>query len=315
VGAVVFLAAAVPGLAADSSPGDALLARSRRAIASHEFHGVVRIEWRSDGGMRSSDVTVTAVDGGLRMGHGAIVEDDGRAWLRTDASWETLWADSGAPQLPSVATKYDVQIRPGRAVSGRATRELALSHDGHVVERYWFDRDTGITLARTRYDDAGRVSATMRYVRLDAIVDRTGRLETPRVGTDAPKRLSHLPGGAHRELGDGFAFVAAHRVDDETQLQYTDGVFTASIVTRDGDIDWDALPVGGHDEDVASVHVRRYRTSAGTVLAWESDGNTLTCVTDAPDSELGGLVRSLGASDDGAFTSIVKFVTGPFSWF
>jgi hypothetical protein len=102
MGAVVFVAAALPSVAADRAPADALLDRARTAVATHEFTGTVRIRWRTDAGVQHQDVPVRAVDGGVKLANGHLVEDDGRAWLRTQTRWETLWADKRAPDAPSV---------------------------------------------------------------------------------------------------------------------------------------------------------------------------------------------------------------------
>ena len=126
MGAVVFVAAGLPSLAADTTPADALLDRARDAVATHEFAGVVRISWRTATGLHSKNVPVRAVDGGLRLAHGDLVEDDGRAWMRTQTRWETLWSDTRAPEAPSVTAKYHVRIGDG---PGRGRAPDPRAHD------------------------------------------------------------------------------------------------------------------------------------------------------------------------------------------
>jgi hypothetical protein len=314
MGTAVFVAAALPSVAADTSPADALLDRARDAVATHEFTGLVRIGWRTESGLRWKNVPVRAVDGGLRLAGGDLVEDDGRAWLRTRSSWETLWSDTRAPRAPSVVAKYHVQVTDGPVVAGHPTRTLTISRRGHVVERYAFDRADGLVLRRVRFGDDGRVDASMAFVSLGPVRDVRGRLTTPKVGASAPQPMDHPPADAHRKVGVGFLLVGAHRVGAETQLQYSDGVFTASVFTRDGVIDRDALPNGGADVHYGDTVARRYRTAGGTVLTWESRGHTYTCVTDASDAEQQAMVASLNGGDD-AWTNAVRFVTSPFSWF
>ena len=313
MGAVVVVAAALPSVAADASPADTLLDRARDAVATHEFTGVVRIGWRTASGLQWKNVPVRAVDGGLRLAGGDLVEDDGRAWLRTRSRWETLWSDTRAPQAPSVVAKYRVQVADGPVVAGHPTRALTISRRGHVVERYAFDRTDGLVLRRVRFGDDGRVSASMTFVNLGPVRDVRGTLATPKVDANAPKPMNP-PTSARRTLGQGFALVGAQRVGAETQLRYSDGVFTASVFTRDGVIDRDALPEGGTDVHYGDTVARRYRTAGGTVLTWESRGNTYTCVTDASDAEQRAMVMSLAGDDDG-WTDAVRFVTSPFSWF
>ena len=83
LGTVVLAAAALPSVAADRVPADALLDHAREAVATHEFSGTVRIVWRTADGPRSKLVPVRAVDGGLHLAGGDLVEDNGRAWMRT----------------------------------------------------------------------------------------------------------------------------------------------------------------------------------------------------------------------------------------
>ena len=314
LGTVVLAAAALPSVAADRVPADALLDHAREAVATHEFSGTVRIVWRTDDGPRSKLVPVRAVDGGLHLAGGDLVEDNGHAWMRTQDRWRTLWSDTRAPDAPSVAAKYRVRLADGPVVAGHPTRALTIERDGRVVERYAFDRQYGFVLQRVRFGDDGRVTTSMAFVRLGPVRAASGTLVTPKVGDGAPEPLAAPPSDAPRRVGRGFALVGAQRVGDETQLQYSDGVFTASVFRRDGDIDWDALPAGDevHHGD---LDARRYRTAGGTVLAWESRGRTYTCVTDASDSEQRAILASLSDGGDGAWTRAVRFVTSPFSWF
>ena len=314
MGSVVVVAAGLPSQAADTSPADTLLDRARAAVASHEFAGTVRVGWRTASGMEWKNVPVRAVDGGLRLAGGDLVEDDGRAWLRGRAGWATLWSDTRAPEAPSVTAKYHARIGKGPDVADRPTRALTIERGGHVVERYAFDRAEGFVLRRVRYGDDGRVNASMSFVQLGPVLDARGSLQTPRVDGSAPQPMDRPPSDAHRRVGAGFVLVGAQRVGEETQLQYSDGVFTASVFTRDGVIDRDALPAGGADVKFDGVTVRRYRTAGGTVLTWESRGRTYTCITDASDAEQRAILASLGSDDDG-WTDAVRFVTSPFSWF
>jgi hypothetical protein len=316
MGTAVFLASGLPGQAADSSPADALLARARDAVATHEFTGRVRIGWRTDGGLRTTTVPVRAVDGGLRMAQGAVVADDGRAWLRTQARWETLWSSSRTSGGPSVAAKYRVRVvTQGPTIAGRPTRTLTIALGHRVVERYDLDRDLGLVLRRVRLDDRGRVAASMTFEQLGPVHEVQGTMRTPPIANDAPRGLARPPADARREIGHGFELTGAQRVGRETQLFYSDGVFTASVFTRDGELDRDALPSGGTDVRVGGLSARRYRTASGTVLAWESRGHAYTCVTDASDGEQRAMLASLRGGDDSAWVRAVRFVTAPFSWF
>jgi hypothetical protein len=316
LGTVVLVGAGLPSRAADSSPADALLDRARDAVATHEFSGVVRISWRNASGQHWKRVSVRAVDGGLRIAGGDLVEEDGRAWLRTQTRWETLWAGKRAPDAPGVGLKYTAHVdASGPTIASRPTKVLTIERSGHVVERYAFDRENGLVLRRERFDDDGRTAASMTFVRLGPITAASGTLQTPPVDKGAPRPMSRPPADAHRRVGDGFVLVGAQRVGAETQLLYSDGVFSASVFTRDGAVDWDSLPAGGDDVRMNDTKVRRYRTAGGTVLTWESGDTTFTCVTDASDADQRAILASVDGGDDGGLTDAVRFVTSPFSWF
>lgn len=303
----------VPRAGADPNPADAMLDRARTAIADHEFSAEVAVRWSDGHRERHATVGVVAVDGTLRVDDGAVVARGGRAWMRTDRQWSTLWADARDPREPSIAAKYAVVTRRGPEVVGRRTRELRLSHDGRMVERIVADRATGLILVRERFDDGRRVWS-MRFTTLRDLRPRWGTAEIPAVGPGAPRtgRRTH---DEPRRVGRGFVLVDVHRlVDGETQLRYSDGLFSASVFREPGDLDWRGLPGGGEDRRFGSVRTRRYATSAGWVIVWESDGRSFACVTDAPTAEQAAIVTDLAPDDEPGWSTFVRFVTGPFSW-
>lgn len=311
LGAGLFLGFVATGHAASGNPADTLLDRARAAIAGHEFSGVVRFTWWDSTGARHRDVPVVATDGALKLANGAVVGDDGRTWMRDGRSWETLWAQPRDPKAPSLGDKYDATTVSGPVVVGRPTRMLILTHDDELAERVIVDRETGLVLRRVLYD-GGRPAMRSEFVSLTDLRARTGDYRTPKVGTDAPESVG--PGDAPRRLGDGFALVGAQDVDGEKQLQYTDGVFNASVFERDGELDWADLPDGGRDTRVGGVRVRAYRTPEGSVLAWQANGHTWTCVTDAPAADRAALVAALSRSDDSSWSEVSRFLTAPFRW-
>ncbi len=123
------------------------------------------------------------------------------------------------------------------------------------------------------------------------------------------------PPEAHRRVGDGFVLVEARRVSaHEQQLRYSDGVFDASIFTRDGALDWRSLPDGGRQAEWDGVKVRRYATAAGTVVVWQSGTRTLTCVTDAPRRDQLAIVSDFTGGGTSGWSGVVRFVIAPFGW-
>lgn len=311
LGAGLLLGVVATGHAAAGNPADTVLDRARAAIAGHEFSGVVRLTWWDSAGAHHRDVPVVATDGALKLAEGAVLADDGRTWMRDGRTWDTLWAQARDPKAPSLGDKYDAETHVGPLVVGRPTRMLLLKHDDEIAERVVVDRETGLVLRRVLYD-GGRPSMRSEFTSLTDLRDRTGDYSTPKVGADAPEPVS--PGDAPRRLGDGFALVGAQEVDGERQLQYSDGVFNASVFERDGDLEWSELPDGGRDTRVGGVRVRAYRTAEGSVLAWQANGHTWTCVTDAPLADRAAIVAALSRRDDSSWSSVSRFLTAPFRW-
>jgi hypothetical protein len=315
IAAAMVVVSGLPGRAADRNPADELLDRSRQAVRQYEFRGAVRIWWHDATGGHDRTIAVTAVGGGLRVGDGSVLQDDGRAWMRADRQWTTLWADSHDTRAPSVGSKYQVSRRRGPMVVGRPTRLLDVRRHDRDVERIAFDRQTGLVLRRDRFDSSGAPTLQMQFVALTGLHVRRGQLETPKVDADAPGRTQTVPSNAVRSLSGGFVLVDARIMRSQaTQLRYSDGVFEASVFTQQGAVDWGALPSGGSDVHYGSVRARRYRTPSGTVIVWQWRDRTLTCVTDATAADQIGILEGLTREHDTGWTSVVRFVTSPFSW-
>lgn len=305
------LGVVVSGHAASQNPVDTLLDRARAALDQHEFSGTVRVTWWDSDGAHHRDVPVVAERGVLQLSGGEVVGDDGRSWLRTGGSWATLWSRPADTNAPALGTKYSATTLTGPPVHGRATRMLVLRHEGRVAEQVVVDRDTGLVLRRVLFD-AGRPTLRTEFVTISAIRPRSGSLRTPRVGKDAPRPAS--TSGAPRRLPQGYALVGAQEVKGERQLQYSDGVFDASVFSEDGQLDWSRLPAGGRDTRLGGVRVRAYRTAEGSVLAWQANGRTWTCVTNAPSADRAAIVASLSRTNDEPWSQVSQFLTDPFRW-
>jgi len=308
-------AVAVPGRAADSNPADDLLDRARHAVRNLEFHGTVRIWWRDASGAQTQTVAVAAVGGALEIAGGKVLEDSGRSWMQYARGWQTLWADANDTNAPDLAHKYTVIRRTGPTVVRRSTTLLVIRRGTHDVERIEFDRMTGIVLGRDRFDATGAPTYRMQFVTLTGVRARRGQAVVPKIDADAPGRVRAAPADTARSLTGGFVLVDARRVNaSETQLRYSDGIFAASVFVQSGALDWSSLPAGGSNVRYGSVRARRYRNAAGTVMVWQAGDRTLTCVTDARDDDELGIVESLSRTTDSDWTTVVRFITGPFSW-
>ena len=127
--------------------------------------------------------------------------------------------------------------------------------------------------------------------------------------------LSSTPDGyrAPHSL-DGYELVTRSRHPGGVLLFYSDGVFTASVLEQQGDLDWGALPAGGSESTVADTRGRMYHEPSGTVAVWERNGVVYTCVSDSPSDVFTGMVDDLVGGGRSTIQSAVDFVLGPFGW-
>ena len=152
-GAVLALAvvgSAIPSAADRTNPADRALDRAREAIHNYEFHGTVELSWHDQRGRHREDLPVVAVDGGLRVADGRVLQRNGQAWLRSDQRWTTLWSDGRDPKAPGIGAKYDIVRRRGPRIVGRTTDVLVIQRGRRVVERMAVDHETGMMLRRER---------------------------------------------------------------------------------------------------------------------------------------------------------------------
>ena len=316
---VAVLAIVVPGelaLASGRNPADRLFDRARHAVHAYEFSGSVRIWWRDASGGHETTVSVDARHGALDVGDGRIVHEQGRAWMRRDRRWITLWGENGDIPSPSISPKYRVSSEPGPLILRRATDRLSVRRRGELVEIVDFDRETGVVLQRNRFDSSGASDSRLEFVSLDGLRRREGPGRSPvRTAVADLGTRSAVPSTAPHSLGQGFRLIEVRSMaDNATQLRYSDGVFEASVFSQPGATDWKGLPDGGRDVRYGSVRTRRYRTPAGTVLVWQAGERTLTCVTDATATDQAAMIATLSREREGLWTSLTRFVNGPFDW-
>jgi len=303
----------------------ALLARARTAASTHDFVGVVRIRWHTPKGTQVADVPVSSDQGLVEVGLGSekVVGHGLDRWAGADGA-ATLWHDAGPDQLPKPGTKWDLSTTAGPAVVGRPTTVVvARDHDGNVRARLYVDQSTGLLLRREVLDRHGHAVHDVSFVALSA-VDNPAPGQAPPTTPRAHRerthdQLAHVPSGitAPSAAGDGFRLVGRYRQGaGVVQLFYSDGLFNVSVFEQRGELDWEALPVGGTDTTVSDHRTLSYETAAGTVMFWNFDGAVYTCISDAPPDAVTGLVTTFADASDhsDAIHDVIKFVLGPFSW-
>jgi hypothetical protein len=310
----------------DSDAARRLLEHSRDAATGHDFTGTVEVEWRDGGRRREETVAVAVEDGVLHLGKDRLLGAGNRRMLKTDSGWELLWAAPAEGREPDPGRKYDLEVRPARAsVAARPAAVVAIRRHGSdaVRERLFFDEATGLLLRRDQLDGHGRLTRSFAFVKLSPPTspspgDDDGLPKLARSHRDAPDALPAVPDRltAPRHIGRGFVLAGVYsQPNGAVQLYYSDGLLGLSVFEREGDLDWDALPAGGRDADLAGRHAKVYSTVAGVAAVWTADEITYTAVTDAPADEVAAIVDDMDKADEpSTIEDIGRFITRPFSW-
>jgi len=308
---------------AESSDGQEaarLVRGTRDAAAAVDFTGVATVTWTSPTGKQSARVQVSDVGGAISASavDGNTVVDEGRrTYLRDHLGWTGLVVEPMARNLPEPDHRWVLSTGATRTVAGRpAAVVLARRPGGDPAQRLAVDDATGLLLAREVLGPDGRVERSVRFSSIDVGESDPHAVSPPvDVHSKSAEKLTSVPDG-YRAPGApaGFALVTRSRHSDGVLLFYSDGVFTASVFEQQGDLDWDALPSGGTDTQLADTRTRTYHEASGDVAVWERNGLVYTCVTDAPSDVFADMVGALASDERSTPEAVVDFVLGPFGW-
>ena len=311
-----------PSGAQDVDLGSEYITRARDAAVSTDFGGSLEVTWVGPDGLERRTLDVRSENGVLSIGGstGVVVQGPAR-YAKIDAGWSTMWSESPSRAIQPASTKWDLSVRGGPVIAGRATREVSAEDrdTGRVLERRYFDAVTGILLRREQFDDNGDRVRSTTFTSITLPPEELAG-SAPKVPSQSnlaqPETIDRVPPGYDVPLGvgDGFGLNGAYRDDDGTvQLFYSDGLFSASVFQQPGTLDRDELEPGGPDRVRAGQRVELYEEPMGTVLVWEGDGVVYTSVSDAPLDELEEIVASFD-EEPGALHRLMDYLVGPFSW-
>jgi len=320
--AVAWPIAASAGVGSDPDAREAArLVRGTRAAAhDHDFTGLATVTWTTPK-KRTAQVHVTDVSGSIAIaaigGGGAVFDDGRRTYLKDRLGWTGLVVEPTAHDLPAPDRRWQLTTAGTSTVAGRpATVVLAARPDGTPAQRMVVDDATGLLLARDILGPRGKVERSVSFSTID-VRERDAGPVTPPAGVEnrVAQSLTSVPEG-YRAPGSlsGFQLVTRSRHPDGVLLFYSDGVFTASVFEQQGDLDWDALPAGGTDTQLADTRTRTYHEASGDVAVWERDGLVYTCVTDAPSDVFTTMVGAMASDGRSTPEAVVDFVLGPFGW-
>lgn len=335
VAAIAALAGAWPvagaGLRAGADqvdPAERLLTDARHAAERYDFSGVLEVTWSDAAGPHSAEVSVRSANGVLSLGdESQVIVEGPRRFVHETEGWLAVWSRDVASSVPSPSQKWQLTVRDGPVVAGRATREVnAADRDrGEVRERLDFDATTGLLLRREQMDRHGNPVRAVGFVSIGETAGAAFGVvpaQAPRAprasATRQPRSIEAVtaPFRAPSTAGDGFRLTGRYRdTTGAVQLFYSDGLFGVSVFEQEGKLDWSGLPAGANARTVAGHEARRYRTPTGLVTVWESDDVVYTAVADAPADQVDQLLADFTPSDSpSTFERVTSFVLGPFDW-
>jgi hypothetical protein len=318
--ALPIAASVVAGRDADAREAARLVRGTRDAAAALAFTGVATVTWTTTKGEQQAEVEVTDTGDAVAIstrGGRSVVDEGKRTYLRDRLGWTGLVVEPTARDLPEPDRRWALSTDGTRAVAGRpATVVLASRSDGRPAQRLAVDDATGLLLAREILGPDGKVERSVRFTSIDVGERHASETEAPSdVRTPTAEELTSMPDGYRApDSPAGFELVTRSRHPDGVLLFYSDGVFTASVFEQQGDLDWDALPGGGSDTQLADTRTRTYREASGDVAVWQRNGLVYTFVTDAPSDLFDRMVSAISSDARSTPQSIVDFVLGPFGW-
>jgi hypothetical protein len=321
VAALAFGAADV-GASTDPAGGAQLLDGMRRAVAGHDFRGVMVVQWTgADGKLHRQTVPVRNEDGALSVqGMEANVGTGPSEIVHGDDHALVMWSEAEDRAVPSATRKYDLTVAAGPHVAGRSTTvvEARLGGEKHPSARYYLDTATGLLLRSQEFDPGGRLVRGVSFVEIsDPVTASVPDTTAAPSGSYAARatRAVAKPFHAPEHAGHGYALVGRYVLPSGTvQLFYSDGLFDISVFQQKGRLDWGGLPSGGVDTKVAGRTARQYVIPGGRALVWDARGVVYTCVTDAPQADVAAFVAAFPTNDGSGWDDAVDVVLAPFSW-
>jgi anti-sigma factor RsiW len=299
-----------------------LVDRALEAAQKDQFRGTMLVTWTDHGQDQTRSIAVFESDGVLHVGADVVLSSADRRLLHSTGGWQLLWAGA-VGRAPNPGRKYTFDLMPGAKIAGRAADELAvrLRSSGAVVERSFFDQETGLLLRRDQLDRKGRIVRQVAYTEISPplpVPPVTPTLPAPGPGHRDRGPVPLKPGQsslvAPKHIGDGFR-LAGRDLDanGNVQLYYSDGVLHVSVFERAADLDWDGLQSGGTKGSIAGHDVVQYSTPSAIEVMWESGGTTYVLVTDAGPNDVTAIVKSFPRERSPSVVErIGHFLGGPF---
>lgn len=295
---------------------DAAMADARRQAEVLAFVGTVVVEWRDASGAHREELDVRRRGGVTEIGADRkLVAHDSSRLLADGRAWTMLAQGELAAQPEAAKAKYTIVERNGDEIAGRPTTVYEARRGDTVVTRVYLDVQSRLVLKRETFDDDGEVARAVEFTRLELLPRDLSSSSVP-AAAGAPDPLDGLerPLRDPGEVGDQFHLVGRWQYGSVAQLYYSDGVLGVSVFEQRGALDWERLPGGGEEADVAGHDARRYESPVGEALVFERAGVVYTCVGDVPEGELAAIAEDVSSPDDGTADRFARLVIAPLRW-
>ncbi|MEA3502258.1 MAG: hypothetical protein U9R47_05735 [Actinomycetota bacterium] len=281
--AVVFTIAAVgPALADDLAD---YLADAGEAVYSGRR--VVGTTW--DGFDSVGIVEIQHLGGMSTVGSGSSHATIGAGRMRLAGPNEAALSFAGGTQ-PDLAVRYAISHGEPTEHLGRRARVLEVTESGFLRMRMIVDESTSAPVATEVYSDDGTVFRYSSMVEFSVSVDpEMAKTDEHAYEMMLPVEQLDLPNeAAGYQLVDAYAGPqGAH------QAFYTDGLFSFSVFTTKGRVNWDAAVEGEVPYTVDGHSYLRVINPASLWVLWNAPSTTIALVGDLPPDHLAQVLAEL----------------------
>jgi hypothetical protein len=276
-GAVAVFTMAVVGPALADDLADYLADASEAVYSGHR---VVGTTW--DGFESVGMVEIQHLGGMTTVGSGSSYVRIGDGRMHAAGSTEMALSFVGAIQ-PDLAVRYAVSSGGATEYLGRRAHVLEVTESGFLRMRMIVDESSSAPVATEVYSDDGTVFRYSSMVEFSVSVDPEMATTDKRVyEMMLPVEQAGLPvNAAGYQLVDVYAGPqGAH------QAFYTDGLFSFSVFTTKGRVDWEGAIEDDHPYVVGGHTYVRVINPASLWVLWNAPGMAVALVGDLPPDHL-----------------------------
>ena len=284
---VVFSIAAVAPVLADDLVDDLAGYLADAGEAVYSGRRVVGTTW--DGYESVGIVEIQHLGGMATMGSGSSHATIGDGRLYLDGPTEAAVSFIGATQLDPT-DRYALSFGEATEHLGRRARVLEITEAGFLRMRAIVDESTSAPVATEVYADDGTVFRYSSMIEFSVSVDPEMAMTDEHVYEMmlSVEQVGLPTNAAGYQLVD--AYVGPHGAH---QAFYTDGLFSFSVFTSKGRVNWEAVIEGELPYAVGVDSYLRVINPASLWVLWNAPGTTVALVGDLPPGHLEQVLAEL----------------------